>query len=98
MFQFCNMLIFFRYKGILLYGPPGTGKTSLATSCAYDAGVNLFTINGPEIITDYYGESEQSLYDVFSSAKKAAPSVVRFSSIALLHYHYFHANCKNKSE
>jgi len=80
------MLIFFRYKGILLYGPPGTGKTSLATSCAYDAGVNLFTINGPEIITDYYGESEQSLYD-FSSAKKAAPAVVRFSSIALLLYH-----------
>ena len=92
------MLIFFRYKGILLYGPPGTGKTSLATSCAYDAGVNLFTINGPEIITGYYGESEQSLYDVFSSAKKAAPAVVRFSSIALLQYHYVYANCKNKSE
>ncbi|KAG2560439.1 hypothetical protein PVAP13_8KG159300 [Panicum virgatum] len=65
-----------RYKGILLYGPPGTGKTSLATSCAYDAGVNLFTINGSEIITGYYGESEQSLYDVFSSAKKAAPAVI----------------------
>ncbi|KAG2598923.1 hypothetical protein PVAP13_5KG386900 [Panicum virgatum] len=65
-----------RYKGILLYGPPGTGKTSLASSCAYDAGANLFTINGPEIISHYYGESEQSLYDVFSSAKKAAPSVI----------------------
>ncbi|RLM92299.1 hypothetical protein C2845_PM08G18150 [Panicum miliaceum] len=65
-----------RYKGILLYGPPGTGKTSLASSCAYDAGANLFTINGPEIISHYYGESEQSLYDVFSSAKKAAPAVI----------------------
>ena len=69
----------FRYKGILLYGPPGTGKTSLASSCAYDAEVNLFTINGPEIISHYYGESEQSLYDVFSSAKQAAPAVVRIS-------------------
>lgn len=65
-----------RYKGILLYGPPGTGKTSLASSCAYDAGVNLFTINGPEIISHYYGESEQSLYDVFTSAKQAAPAVI----------------------
>ncbi|CAD6204730.1 unnamed protein product [Miscanthus lutarioriparius] len=64
------------YKGVLLYGPPGTGKTSLASSCAYDAGANLFTVNGPEIISNYYGESEQSLYDVFSSAKKAAPAVV----------------------
>ncbi|KAJ1271074.1 hypothetical protein BS78_06G101100 [Paspalum vaginatum] len=65
-----------RYKGVLLYGPPGTGKTSLASSCAHDAGANLFTINGPEIISNYYGESEQSLHDVFSSAKKAAPSVI----------------------
>ncbi|XP_062197485.1 calmodulin-interacting protein 111 [Phragmites australis] len=65
-----------RYKGILLYGPPGTGKTSLASSCAYDAGVNLFTINGPEIISQYFGESEQTLYDVFTSAKQAAPSVI----------------------
>nr|TKW00232.1 hypothetical protein SEVIR_8G095200v2 [Setaria viridis] len=65
-----------RYKGILLYGPPGTGKTSLVSSCTYDAGFNLFTINGPEIISHYYGESEQSLYDVFSSAKKAAPAVI----------------------
>jgi len=75
-------LINFRYKGVLLYGPPGTGKTSLASSYAYDAGANLFTVNGPEIISNYYGESEQSLYDVFSSAKKAAPAVVRFSSNA----------------
>ncbi|CAL4994273.1 unnamed protein product [Urochloa decumbens] len=75
-FSFDDRIGQLRYKGILLYGPPGTGKTSLASSCAYDAGVNLFTINGPEIISHYYGESEQSLYDVFSSAKKAAPAVI----------------------
>ncbi|XP_048566779.1 calmodulin-interacting protein 111-like [Triticum urartu] len=65
-----------RYKGLLLYGPPGTGKTSLASSCAYDLGANLFTINGPEIISQYHGESEQTLYDVFTSAKQAAPAVI----------------------
>ncbi|KAJ4795297.1 cell division cycle 48 [Rhynchospora pubera] len=65
-----------RYKGILLYGPPGTGKTSLGSMCAKVAGAQLFTINGPEIISQYYGESEQALHDVFISAKKAAPSVV----------------------
>ncbi|VAH93336.1 unnamed protein product [Triticum turgidum subsp. durum] len=65
-----------RYKGILLYGPPGTGKTSLASSCAYDLGANLFTINGPEIISQYHGESEQALYDAFTSAKQAAPAVI----------------------
>ncbi|TVU45998.1 hypothetical protein EJB05_05510, partial [Eragrostis curvula] len=65
-----------RYKGVLLYGPPGTGKTSLAASCAHNAGANLFTINGPEIISQYFGESEQMMYDVFSSAKQTAPAVI----------------------
>ncbi|KAJ8449759.1 hypothetical protein Cgig2_001415 [Carnegiea gigantea] len=63
-------------KGVLLHGPPGTGKTSLAQLCACDAGVKLFKVNGPEIISQYYGESEQALHDVFKSASEAAPSVV----------------------
>ncbi|XP_044506158.1 calmodulin-interacting protein 111 isoform X2 [Mangifera indica] len=63
-------------KGVLLHGPPGTGKTSLAQLCAHDAGVNLFTINGPEIISQNYGESEQALHGVFDSASKAAPAMV----------------------
>uniref|UniRef100_A0ACD5W911 Uncharacterized protein n=1 Tax=Avena sativa TaxID=4498 RepID=A0ACD5W911_AVESA len=65
-----------RYKGLLLYGPPGTGKTSLASSCAYDLGANLYTVNGPEIVSQYHGESEQALYDIFTSAKQAAPAVI----------------------
>ncbi|GJN23972.1 hypothetical protein PR202_gb11674 [Eleusine coracana subsp. coracana] len=73
-----------RYKGVLLYGPPGTGKTSLAALCAHDAGANLFTINGPEIISQYFGESEQMLFDVFSSAKQAAPAVEQLSRICPL--------------
>uniref|UniRef100_A0A5B7BLR3 AAA+ ATPase domain-containing protein n=1 Tax=Davidia involucrata TaxID=16924 RepID=A0A5B7BLR3_DAVIN len=63
-------------KGVLLHGPPGTGKTSLARLCAHDAGINLFSVNGPEIVSQYYGESEQALHDVFDSASQAAPSVV----------------------
>ncbi|GLJ08512.1 hypothetical protein SUGI_0090240 [Cryptomeria japonica] len=63
-------------RGILLYGPPGTGKTSLASTCAFEAGVKMFTINGPEIVSEYYGESEQALHAVFKSAEQSAPSVV----------------------
>ncbi|XP_059637434.1 calmodulin-interacting protein 111-like isoform X1 [Cornus florida] len=63
-------------KGVLLYGPPGTGKTSLAQLCAHDAGVNLFSVNGPEIVSQYYGESEQALHEVFNSASRVVPAVV----------------------
>ncbi|CAA6660156.1 unnamed protein product [Spirodela intermedia] len=61
---------------VLLYGPPGTGKTSLACSCARDAGANLFVINGPEIVSEYYGESELKLLEVFDTARLATPAVV----------------------
>ncbi|KAH7521272.1 hypothetical protein FEM48_Zijuj07G0015400 [Ziziphus jujuba var. spinosa] len=63
-------------KGVLLHGPPGTGKTCLARLCAHDAGVKLFSVNGSEIVSQYYGESEQSLHKVFDSARQAAPAVV----------------------
>ncbi|GFS46761.1 cam interacting protein 111 [Actinidia rufa] len=63
-------------KGVLLHGPPGTGKTSLAQKCAYDTGVNLFTVNGPELVSQYYGESEKALHEVFDSASRATPAVV----------------------
>jgi SpoVK/Ycf46/Vps4 family AAA+-type ATPase len=63
---------------VLLHGPPGTGKTSLAQLCARDAGVRLFSVNGPEIVSKYYGESEKALLEVFESASQAAPAMVRF--------------------
>lgn len=63
-------------KGVLLHGPPGTGKTSLAKKCAYDTGVNLFTVHGPELVSQYYGESEKALHEVFASASQATPAVV----------------------
>ncbi|XP_041024643.1 calmodulin-interacting protein 111 isoform X2 [Juglans microcarpa x Juglans regia] len=63
-------------KGVLLHGPPGTGKTSLARLCAHDAGVKLFSVNGPEVFSNFYGESEKALQAVFESASQAAPAVI----------------------
>ncbi|BBN02172.1 hypothetical protein MPTK1_2g13350 [Marchantia polymorpha subsp. ruderalis] len=63
-------------RGVLLYGPPGTGKSSLARAAACEAGVKMFAINGPEIISEFYGESESALRAVFSTATKEGPSVV----------------------
>lgn len=63
-------------KGVLLHGPPGTGKTSLIRKCVQDTGVNLFTVNGPEIVSQYHGESEQALHEIFDSASRATPAVV----------------------
>lgn len=63
-------------KGILLYGPPGTGKTLIAKAVANESGANFFSIAGPEIMSKYYGESEQRLREIFEEAKKAAPCII----------------------
>lgn len=48
-------------RGILLHGPPGTGKTALACAVASEIGALLFVLNGPDIISEYVGESEAGL-------------------------------------
>jgi transitional endoplasmic reticulum ATPase len=63
-------------KGVLLHGVPGTGKTLLAKAVAAESGAKFFTIGGPEIMSKFYGESEQKLRDIFKKAKEAAPSVI----------------------
>jgi len=47
-------------KGVLLYGPPGTGKTLIAKAVASESGAHFISIAGPEVISKYYGESEQA--------------------------------------
>lgn len=63
-------------KGVLMYGPPGTGKTLIARAVANESGANFFSIAGPEIMSKYYGESEQRLRELFEQANKEAPSII----------------------
>ncbi|OGS42658.1 MAG: ATPase [Euryarchaeota archaeon RBG_16_62_10] len=63
-------------KGVLLYGPPGTGKTLIARAVANEAGANFYAIQGPEIMSKFYGASEERLRDIFTEAEKNAPSVI----------------------
>ena len=63
-------------KGVLLYGPPGCGKTLLAKAVANEADANFLTINGPEIMSKFYGESEERLRQIFREAQEKAPSII----------------------
>ena len=63
-------------KGVLLYGPPGTGKTLIAKAVANESGAHFISIAGPEIISKYYGESEQKLREIFEDAEDNAPSII----------------------
>ena len=63
-------------KGVLLHGPPGTGKTLIAKAVANEIDANFHTISGPEIMSKYYGESEEQLRDVFEEATEEAPAIV----------------------
>ena len=63
-------------KGVLLHGPPGTGKTLIAKAVANEIDASFHTISGPEIMSKYYGESEEQLRDVFEEATEEAPAIV----------------------
>ena len=63
-------------KGVLLHGPPGTGKTLIARAVANESGANFFSINGPEIMSKYYGQSEQKLREIFIKAEESEPSII----------------------
>jgi transitional endoplasmic reticulum ATPase len=63
-------------KGVLLYGPPGTGKTLIAKAVANEVDAHFITLSGPEIMSKYYGESEERLREVFQEAKDNAPAII----------------------
>ncbi len=63
-------------KGVLLHGPPGCGKTLLARAVANESEANFFSINGPEIMSKFYGESEARLREIFQQAEKNSPAII----------------------
>ena len=63
-------------KGVLLHGPPGTGKTLLAKAVANESEANFILLNGPEIMSKFYGESEKKIRDIFEEAEKTAPTII----------------------
>src|SRR3989338_6601296 len=68
-------------KGVLLHGPPGTGKTLLAKAVANETNSNFILINGPEIMSKYYCQSEENLRKKFEEAEKNAPSIIFIDEI-----------------
>ena len=69
------------HSGILLYGPPGCGKTLIAKVLASESEANMYSINGPEIMNKYYGETEARLRDIFKEAKDNSPSIIFIDEI-----------------
>ncbi len=68
-------------RGLILHGPPGTGKTLLAKAVASESEANFIHINGPEIMSKFYGESEQKLRKIFEDAEENAPSIIFIDEI-----------------
>ena len=69
------------HSGVLLYGPPGCGKTLLAKVLATESDANMYSINGPEIMNKYYGETEARLREIFKEAKDNSPSIIFIDEI-----------------
>ena len=63
-------------RGVLLHGPPGTGKTLIAKAVASETNAHFTSINGPEIISKYYGESEKQLREIFEEAAANTPAII----------------------
>lgn len=68
-------------KGVLLHGSPGTGKTLLARAVANESGANFVSISGPEVMSKWYGQSEENLRKIFEGAEKDAPSIIFIDEI-----------------
>ncbi len=68
-------------KGVLLYGPPGTGKTLLARAVANETDANFINLSGPEIMSKFYGASEENLRKIFKDAQDKAPSIIFIDEI-----------------
>jgi transitional endoplasmic reticulum ATPase len=68
-------------KGVLLYGPPGTGKTLIAKAVSSESHAHFKSINGPEIMSKFYGQSEENLRNMFKDAETNAPAIIFIDEI-----------------
>ena len=68
-------------KGVLFYGPSGTGKTLMAKAVSQESNAYFISINGPEIMSKFYGASEGRLREIFEDAEKNAPSIIFIDEI-----------------
>jgi transitional endoplasmic reticulum ATPase len=68
-------------KGVLLHGPPGTGKTLLARAVASETAANFVPLSGPEVMSKFYGQSEENLREIFKGAEENAPSIIFIDEI-----------------
>ncbi|WP_170303939.1 CDC48 family AAA ATPase [Sphingosinicella humi] len=68
-------------KGFLLYGPPGTGKTLLAKATAREAEANFIATKSSDLLSKWYGESEQQIARLFARARQVAPTVIFFDEL-----------------
>ncbi|MBN1322482.1 MAG: CDC48 family AAA ATPase [Methanotrichaceae archaeon] len=68
-------------QGVLLHGPPGTGKTLIARAVASETSAHFLSISGPEVVSRFYGESEERLREIFDEAERTAPSIIFIDEI-----------------
>jgi len=68
-------------KGVLFYGPPGCGKTLLAKAIANECGANFISVKGPELLTQWFGESEANVRELFDKARAASPCILMFDEM-----------------
>lgn len=68
-------------KGVLLHGPPGTGKTLLARAVANETNSNFLSLSGPEVMSKFYGQSEENIREIFKNAEENAPSIIFIDEI-----------------
>mmetsp|Transcript_12639 Transcript_12639/g.26722 ORF Transcript_12639/g.26722 Transcript_12639/m.26722 type:complete len:921 (-) Transcript_12639:1766-4528(-) len=68
-------------KGVIFYGPPGCGKTLLAKAIANECGANFISIKGPELLTQWFGESEANVRELFDKARAASPCILMFDEM-----------------